>query len=202
MVSTPLVEKVTELNINQDQHTACSSKVSKRNPINHLNNDTTYTNHSFSNEGSVSCLTQPHIFHSPKTGKVLTPYSSDDGDKTLPARQVNSPATLDPVAINDTHSREVPTHTLGDFANKKGTAVQVSTPAVTFPVELPHDGSEKLFYSSKSDEEDDVIEIASSKDKDSSKTSLFPLDDSIQQIKDCNMVNPTLYQDAVMSGGQ
>ena len=196
MVSTPLVEKVTELNINQDQHTPYSSKLSKRNPINNINNATTYTDHSFSNEGSVSCLTQPHIFNSPKTGKVITPPSSDDGDKKLPARQVNPLASLDLVGAGNTRfvalfsyqrpSREVPTPTLGDDVNKKGTAVQVSTPAAMFPVDLPNDNSEQLFDSDKEDEEynlrtEDVIEIAPSKDQDSSKTSVFTLNNDVQK---------------------
>ena len=81
------------------------------------------------------------------------------------------------------------TPTSGDDANKKGTAVQVSTPDAMFPVELPHDNSEKLFYSDDSDEEEnlpteDFIEIASSKGKDSSQTSVFTLNDEVQKYKD------------------
>ena len=92
------------------------------------------------------------------------------------------------------------TPTFDDDVKKKGMANQVSTPAAMFPVVLPHDGSEKLFNSDS--DEDDVIDITSSTDKESSQTSVFTLDKSIQHIKDCNMVHSSLYQDAVMNGGQ
>ena len=57
---------------------------------------------------------------------------------------MNPPASLDLVGAGNTRfaalfayqrrSREVPKPTSGDDANKKGTAVQVSTPAAMFPV--------------------------------------------------------------------
>ena len=208
LVSTPSVENIQDINNNQDQHAPSSSKASKAPSINNINNGTTYPGPSFSNEGSVSCLTQPEINNSPSTGRVRTPLSSDDLEKKLPARQVHSPATLNDLATNQSRfaplfvsqlrSRDEYTPASDDDVTKKRKVNQVSTPAAMFPNDIPCDGSEKLFES----DDDDVIDMTSKTDNESSKTSVFTLDKSIQHIKHCNMVHTTLYQDAVMRGGQ
>ena len=100
MVLTPLLVKQTEPSTDPDQDTACPSKALKTNHNNNVNNDTNYCDHFFSNEENISCLTQPDVFTSPKSKKVPTPPSSDDGNKTLSARQVDAPATMNSVAVN------------------------------------------------------------------------------------------------------
>ena len=135
----------------------------------------------------------------------------------MSAHQVNAPATMDPVAVNRSSYGElfeneglvqkVPTPPSSDDANKKLSAVQVTTPAAMFPVDLPHDNSEQLFDTDDSDEEDDlhkedVIEKASSKGKYSIETSVFTLNDDVQKFKFFKMINENLYENAVRCGGQ
>ena len=64
MVLTPLLGKRTEPSTDQDQESVCPRKALKTNHNNNVNNDTTYCDHSFSNEENVCCLTQPDIFTS------------------------------------------------------------------------------------------------------------------------------------------